>query len=336
MTEPTLSALLQRFFTGHLTVSFGASPHAIASYRDSVRLLLRFAARQRGCQPTDLEFGDLDADMIGSFLSHLEEERDCSPASRNVRLAAIRSFFRFVANREPRHLHQCRQILAIPGKRHDRPAVTWLDRDETAALVGAPDTGSWIGRRDRCLLALALQTGLRVSEIIALTHDDIRLGDGAHVHCWGKGRKERAVPLRKDAIVEIEAWMAGNPGRPPDAPLFATRRGTALSRDAVERIVKRHVATAARACPPLGDKRVTCHSLRHSAAMELLRSEVDCEVIALWLGHESLESTQIYLHADLELKERAMERTRPADVPAGRYRPPDNVMAYLDGLVTPG
>ena len=336
MTGPGLAALMQRFFTGHLAISFGASPHTIASYRDSFRLLLRFAARQRGCQPTGLEIGDLDADMIGDFLSHLETARKCSAASRNVRLAAIRSFFRFVANREPQYLHHCRRILAMPGKRHDRPVVTWLDRDEAAALVAAPDTASWIGRRDRCLLTVALQTGLRVTELISLMHDDIVLGRGAHVHCWGKGRKERMTPLREDSIAALKAWMAEPPGRMPDAPLFPSRRGTALSRDAVERIVTRHVATAARSCSSLGDKRVTPHALRHSAAMELLRTGVDCAVIALWLGHESVETTQIYLHSDPGLKERAMERTRPAGVPKGRYRPPDDVMAYLDGLVTPG
>lgn len=326
-----LPAYVQRFFTDRLMGQMRASPNTVASYRDTFRLLLRFAARETGRAPTDLAVADLDAALVGRFLTACETERGNSARSRNTRLAAIRSFFRYVALSEPQLLLHCQQIVAMPSKRHERRPVDYLLRAEIDALLAAPDAGGWFGRRDRTLLLVMLQTGLRVSETIALRWRDVELGTGAHVRCTGKGRKTRATPLRPDSRDALRAWAEETrPG--PDDWLFTGRAGRPLGRDAVERIVRKHAVAASAACPSLRAKRVTPHVLRHSAAMQLLQGGVDRTVIALWLGHESTETTQVYIHADIELKERAMARTRAADVPAGRYRPPDDLLAFLEAL----
>ena len=331
MNGNTLAICLHRFFTDHLTVRLRASRHTIASYRDTFRLLLNYASGRLGREPTDMRFEDLDATLIGHFLAHLEAVRGNSVRSRNTRLAAIRSFFKFTATQEPQLVHHCQRILSIPVKKFEKTTVTYLNAAEMAALVTAPDTTTWFGRRDRTLLVVAVQTGLRVSELIGLSHDDVVLGTGAHVRCMGKGRKERLTPLRKDSADALRNWLDEKPGDDGD-PLFTSSRGGRLSRDAVERIVRKYAALAASTCPSLKEKRVTPHVLRHAAAMSLLQSGVDCTVIALWLGHESIETTQIYIHADLKLKEKAMDRTKPLNVPAGRYQPPDTLMAFLEAL----
>jgi site-specific recombinase XerD len=331
MTSTTFASLLQTFFTDRLVRQRQASPHTIASYRDAFRLLLYFAQQQLGKAPAALTLEDLDAAFIGRFLHSLEQERQNSARTRNVRLAAIHAFFRYVAIGEPAHLDRCRRILAIPTKRHERRPIAYLGRDEIDALLAAPETTTWIGRRDRMLLVLAIETGLRVSELIQLRGADVVLGTGAHVRCTGKGRKQRCTPLHRETAVQVAAWLRERGGSATDA-VFPTARGTPLSRDAVERLVTRHARTAARHCPSLKRKHVTPHVLRHTAAMQLLEHGVDRAVIALWLGHESVETTQMYLHADMRIKEQALARTTPAGVLPGRYRPADALLAFLEAL----
>lgn len=329
--SPTLASLVQCFFTERLIRQQRASPHTVASYRDTFRLLLRFAQDRLGKAPATLALDDLDAAFVSAFLDHVEQHRRNSPRTRNVRLAAIHAFCRYVAISEPAHLDRCRRMLAIPVKRHERRPIAYLTGAEIDAVIAAPDVATWLGRRDRALLLLAIQTGLRVSELTHLRCGDIVLGTGAHLRCEGKGRKERCTPLQREMVGLITAWVRERNAQASD-PLFPTALGTALSRDAVERLVARHVKTAQSRCPSLQRKHVSPHVLRHTAAMELLGHGVDRAVIALWLGHESVETTQMYLHADMRLKEQALARTTPADVKPGRYRPPDQLLAFLERL----
>ena len=331
MTTATFPTLLQTFFTDRLVRQLRASPHTVAAYRDTFRLLLRYAVERHRQPPTKLQTESLDADFIGKFLDHLETKRGNSVRTRNMRLAAIRSFFHYVAICEPLYVLQCERILSMPDKRHERRSVAFLSRPEVEALLDAPSKTTWAGRRDRVLLLVAVQTGLRVSELIELRRQDVSTGPGAHLRCQGKGRKERCTPLRRDAGASLAAWLRKSSGGDQD-PVFSTVRGRRLSRDAVERIVAKHAETAARECPSLAKKRVTPHVLRHTTAMDLLQHGVDRAVIALWLGHESVETTQIYLHADMKMKEAALSRTVPLNVAPGRYRPDDPLLAFLEGL----
>lgn len=332
MKHPTgFPALLETFFTDRLMKQRGASPHTIASYRDTFRLLVGFASKRLARAPSKLQLEDLDAAFIGSFLDHLEKKRGNGPRTRNARLAAIRSFFRYVSWNEPAHSARCQSILAMPSKRFPRKTVEYLHRPEIEALLATPDLGTWIGRRDRALLLVAVRTGLRVSELVGLRWADVALGDGAHVQCQGKGRKNRGTPLGKGARKVLRAWKRENKPE-ADAPVFPSLRGGGLSRDGVERIVQRHVKDACARCPSLERKHITPHVLRHSAAMELLEHGVDRSVIALWLGHESVETTQIYLHADLRRKEKALARTPALNVKPGRYKPDDELLAFLESL----
>ncbi len=331
MTSSTFPALLQRFFTDRLCTQMEASAHTIAGYRDTFRLLLRFASEQRGKVPTKLGIEDLDADLIGDFLLHVETSRRNSARSRNTRLAAIRSFFRYVAMNEPAWLLHCQRILAMPSKRYVKRTVTFLDANEMAALLAAPDRSKWAGRRDHVILLVALQTGLRASELASLRCKDVVLGVGAHISCLGKGRKERSTPLRPDTAKVLQTWIKERRGE-ADQPLFPSMRGDKLSRDALEHLVRKHCLTASRSCPSLAGKRVSPHTLRHSTAMELLHHGVDQSVIALWLGHESVETTQIYLHADMRLKEKALSRVAAPTASPGRYRPNDQLLAFLEAL----
>jgi site-specific recombinase XerD len=331
MTALTFPALLKGFFTDRLCTQMEASPHTIAAYRDTFRLLLRFASERLGESPTRLGIEDLDAELIGDFLVHVETSRRNGARSRNTRLAAIRSFFRYVAMSEPTWLLHCQRILAMPGKRYIKRAVTFLDTKEIEALLAAPDRMTWAGRRDHVVLLVALQTGLRASELVSLRCGDVVLGTGAHVRCLGKGRKERSTPLRRETGIMIEGWLKERRGN-PDQPLFPSLRGNPLSRDALEHLVRKHCETATKLCPSLAGKRVSPHTLRHSTAMELLRHGVDQSVIALWLGHESVETTQIYLHADMRLKEQALSRVAASTSNPGRYRPGDQLLAFLEAL----
>jgi len=331
MSAPELPALLQAFFTERLIQQRQASPHTIRSYRNTFRLLLRFAAARLHRAPSRLVLADIDTAFVGAFLLHLEDERGNCARSRNARLTAIHAFFRYVALADPSYALLCQQVLAIPSKRFEKGLVEFLDDEETPALLAAPDPGTWIGRRDRALLLVAVQTGLRVSELVALRRQDVALGTGAHVRCLGKGRKLRCTPLRRDVVSVLDPWMRELPA-PGDTPVFPSSRGGRLSPDAVERLVAKHAAVAQQRCPALAKKRVTPHVLRHSAAMALLQRGVDRSVIALWLGHESVETTQIYLHADLRLKERALARTAPSGIAPGRFRPDDALLAFLETL----
>jgi len=323
--------LLAMFFSSHLMQQREASPHTIASYRDTFRLLVHYAQRELKKPPSELALEDFDSAFIGDFLTHLENERGNRARSRNTRLAAIRSFFRHVALHEPQHAALAQRVLAMPSKRYLRSPVAWLDGDEVEALLSAPDPRTRFGRRDRALLTVAVQTGLRASELIGLRCRDVHLGAGAHVRCHGKGRKERHTPLRRDAAAMLKAWLKERGGEPDDT-VFPNQHGRVLSHDSLSYLLTKHVATARDECPSLGNKRVTPHCLRHTAAMDLLANGVDRAVIALWLGHESVETTFIYLHADLELKEQAMAKTSPSDIRPARYRPDDDLLAFLNSL----
>jgi integrase/recombinase XerD len=326
-----LAPILQGFFTDKLARQRQASPHTIAAYRDTCKLLLDFASRQVGKQPCQLDLADLDAPLITAFLAHLETERASAVSTRNARLAAIRSLFRYAALRTPDHAAQISRVLAIPPKRCDRAIVSFLTAEEIDALLAAPDKATWLGRRDHALLLLAIQTGLRVSELTGLTCGDVHLGSGAHVRCHGKGRKDRATPLTRQTVSVLRAWLAERGGQ-ASQPLFPTRTGNPLSRDAVEWLVRKHAHTAAAACPALNSKKATPHTLRHSAAMALLHAGIDTSVIALWMGHEDPASTQPYLHADMRIKEQALARIQPRDTRPGRYRAPDTLLAFLRKL----
>jgi len=327
----TLAPLLETFFIEYLQRQRRVSPHTIAAYRDTFRLLLGFAEKRLGKAPSHLLLTDVDAPFVSAFLDHREKERGNSPRSRNARLAAIRSFFRFAAMREPAHGALIQRVLAIPQKRFDRDLVTFLNRAEIDALLAEPDQTTTLGRRDYVLLVLAVQTGLRVSELISLRVENIVFGTGAHVRCHGKGRKERCTPLTRQTTAVIRAWLAENRATATDV-VFPSSRGTPLSRDAVERLVSKYARSAARRCPSIARKRVTPHVLRHSTAVGLLEAGVDRAVIALWLGHESVETTQIYLDADLAMKERALARTAPLHVGPVRFRPRDSLLAFLEAL----
>jgi integrase/recombinase XerD len=327
----TLAPTLQAFFTDRLARQRHASNHTITAYRDTFKLLLAFAAGSTGRAPSALQIADMDAPLIGAFLDHLETTRGNSPRTRNARLAAIHSLFRYAALRHPEDAAVIQRVLAIPAKRFSRAIVTYLTEPEAEALLTAPDQATWTGRRDHALLTLALQTGLRATELTTLTLGDAHLGAGAHVSCTGKGRKQRITPLTSGTVATLKNWLKERGGTPAD-PLFPARTGTPLSRDALERRVAKHAATAAKSCPALAGKKISPHVLRHTAAMRLLNAGVDTTVIALWLGHESVATTQIYIHADLALKERALARIAPAGTPPSRYQPSDTIIAFLDNL----
>lgn len=326
-----LATTLQAFFTDRLVRQRQASPNTLAAYRDTLRLLLVFAASKRGKEPSKLDIDDLDASLISAFLDDLEQQRKNGTRTRNARLAAIRSLFRYAALRHPDHAAVIERILAIPAKRFDRRLVTFLTEPEISALLAAPDRSTCTGRRDHAFFSLAAQTGLRASELIGLRCADIHLGAGAHVNCHGKGRKQRITPLTQALVATLRIWLAERAGLPGD-PLFVTRSGKALSRDALEHRLAKYVQIAGSAFPTLLQKSVTMHVLRHSAAMRLLHAGIDTSVIALWLGHENVETTQVYLHADLAIKERALARTTPAETPPGRFRPADELLAFLQAL----
>ena len=326
-----LAPTLEAFFSQRLITQKNASPHTIASYRDCLRLLLNFVHETTGTQPSKLRLDDLDAPVIGAFLNHLEQDRGLSVASRNTRLAAVHSLFRFAALRHPEHAALIQRVLAIPTKRAERDIVCFLTPPEVDALLASPDRSRSTGRRDHALLVVAVQTGLRVSELVGLRRRDIQLGAGAHVRCRGKGRKDRSTPLTRQTVSIVRAYLAERGGTPDD-PIFPGPRGAPLSRDAVRRLVERHTATAAQSCRSLTSKKTSPHVLRHTAAMRLLESGCDLATISLWLGHENPRTSQIYLHAHLALKERALARTAPPHTKPGRYQPPDRILAFLDQL----
>ena len=326
-----IAATLQAFFTDRLASQRHASPRTIAAYRDTLKLLLVFVQQRTGKPPTRLDWDDLDVTTISAFLNYLEADRHNSVLTRNVRLTAIRSLFSFAALRHPEHALLIQRVLAIPPKRFDKRLVAFLTAAEITALIAAPDPNRWEGRRDKAMMLLAVQTGLRVSEIIGLNCADVTLGDGANIVCEGKGRKHRAVPLTGPVIGLIRGWLTERAGRPTE-PLFCTRTGRRLSRDAVALRVRTHAATAAAHCPSLAGKKIHPHVLRHSCAMTLLQAGVDTSVIALWLGHAGVRSTDPYLHADITIKEKALALTTPTEARPGRFQPTDKMLAFLEAL----
>jgi site-specific recombinase XerD len=330
-THATFPGLLEAFFTERLMRQRQASPHTIASYRDTFRLLLEFTQQRLKKSPSTLALEDLSAPLIGTFLDHLEKDRGNNARTRNARLAAIHSFFCYAALHEPAHCALIQRVLAIPSKRYDRKQIEFLTRPEVDALLATPDKTTWTGRRDQALLLLAVQTGLRVSELTALCCHDIVLGNGAHVRCLGKGRKERCTPLRKQTVAVLRRWLRERNASSSE-PLFPNARGGKLSPDGVEYLLAKHVAAAQEKCSSLKKKGVSPHVLRHTMAMDLLQAGVDRAVIALWLGHESVETTQMYFHANLELKEKALAKTAPLNGRAGRYRPNDQLLDFLSNL----
>lgn len=326
-----LAPTLQAFFTTGLIGQRAASPHTIASYRDTWRLLLAHIHDTTGTPPQDLDLAQIDAAAITGFLHHLQTDRNNTVATRNIRLAAVHSFYAFAAYRHPEHADTIASVLAIPTKnRPRRTDVTWLDDTEVTALLAAPDPATTAGRRDRALIQVAVTTGLRASELTGLTRADLHLGTGAHLLCHGKGRKDRTTPLDRQTVTLLADYLRRL--HPVTVILFPTRTGTRMSTDALAARLTLHTTTAATACPTLAGKNVTPHVLRHTAAMRLLNAGIDATVMALWLGHESPATTAIYLHADLNAKQKAMDRTRPTGVRAGRYKPSDTLLAFLTGL----
>lgn len=327
----SLAPLLERFFTQRLMQQRQVSPHTISSYRDTFRLLLAFAQERLHTQPARLTFEQLDAPLVVAFLDHLEKHRGLSARSRNLRLTAIHSFFRYAAFEAPSHAAQIQRVLAIPSKRFTRTLVRFLTSPEVEALLAAPDRRTWFGRRDHAFLLTAVQTGLRLSEMTGLTREDLTLDTGAHVRVIGKGRKERCTPLAKPTVAVLKSWLR-EPPRGDGRVLFPNARGTRLSPDGVQYLLAKHCRAAAEVCSSLKHKRVTVHVLRHTTALDLLQAGVDRSVIALWLGHESVETTQIYLEATLAMKEKALAKATPRNGTSGRYRPGDRLLGFLSSL----
>ena len=326
-----LAPALQAFFTDRLIAQRDASPNTVTAYKTGLRLLLAFAAERTGKSPSALDIAELDAPLVAAFLDHLEHERHNRVATRNSRLAAIHSLFGYLALHHPEHAASIQRVLAIPAKRTQRTLVTYLEEDEVDALLGSCDLARWTGRRDHAMFALTIQTGLRISELAGLECRDITLDAGAHVHTIGKGRKERRTPLIPSTRAILRTWLAERHGAPTD-PLFPTTTGTRMSRDAIERRLAHHLILAAATCRSIAAKHVTMHTLRHTAAMHLLLAGNDITVIALWLGHEQIATTNIYLHADMTHKQRAIDKTKPLAAKPGRYRPPDALLAFLEAL----
>jgi site-specific recombinase XerD len=326
-----LAPALQAYFTDRLIGQRAASPNTIGAYKLTFRLLLTFASKRLAKTPAALDTAELDAPLIAAFLDHLERDRRNSAATRNNRLAAIHSLFGYLALHHPEHAGSIQRVLAIPPKRTERNLLTYLTDPEVDALLDPCDLTTWTGRRDHAMFALTIQTGLRISELAGLTRQDVTLTVGANVHTIGKGRKERRTPLVAPTKAILHAWLSECLGAASD-PLFPTITGSRLSRDAIERRLAHHVGIAAASCPSLRPKPVTMHTLRHTAAMRLLLAGNDVTVIALWLGHEQLSTTNIYLHADMTHKQQAIDRTKPLATKPGRYRPPDSLLKFLEAL----
>lgn len=327
----SFSPLLQSFFVERLARQRRVSPQTIASYRDCFKLLVGFVVDRTGTPPDRLGLEQLDAVVILAFLDHLEHERGNSVRTRNPRLAAVHSLYRYAALRHPEHAGLIQRVLAIPQKRFEKKTICFLANDEIEALLAVPDPNTWIGRRDQTMLLVAIESGLRVSELTALCIGDVVIGKSSYLCCEGKGRKQRSTPITKSTASVLATWMTERAGGQRD-PLFATSAGASLGRSAVEHLLTKYVASASLVCRSLRAKNVTPHVLRHTAAMRLLQAGVSTSVIALWLGHEGVETTQIYLHADMTMKERALDRATPLDCPRGRYRPPSDLVAFLDAL----
>lgn len=326
-----LLPLIQRFFIQRLLQQRQASPHTIDCYRRSFQQFLRFAST-RLCQPPErMNFEQIDAPLITAFLDDLETNRNVSVRTRNLRLTAIHSFFRYTAFELPTHGAQIQRVLAIPGKRFTRKQVVFLNREEVNALLAAPDRRTWSGRRDHAFILTAVQTGLRVSEMTGLTREDLVLKTSAHLQVIGKGRKARSTPLARPTCVVLKAWLR-EPQKGNQDVVFPSTRGSRLTIHGVQHFLKKHQAKAAQTCPSLTGRRVTVHLLRHTAAMDLFQAGIDRSVIAMWLGHESFESTKVYVEATMAMKEKALAKTTPHHGKPKRFKAEDKLLAFLDNL----
>jgi site-specific recombinase XerD len=330
-TSASFAPLLERFFIQRLMQQRQVSPHTISSYRDTFRQFLKFAQERLHKPPSRMDLKEIDAPLIIAFLDDLERRKGVSVRSRNLRLTAIHSFFRYAALEAPDHSAQIQHVLAIPSKRFTRMLINFLTRAEVDALLAAPDQHTWSGRRDHAFLLVAVQTGLRLSEMTGLKREDLVLGAGAHVRVIGKGRKERCSPVTRSTRAVLKSWLH-EPQRGEGDLLFPNAKGGRLSVHGVQYLINKHRETVSRTCSSLNKKRVTVHCLRHTMAMDLLQSGVPRSVIALWLGHESVETTQIYLEATLAMKEQALAKTTPLHGKAGRFRPTDQLLAFLNSL----
>ena len=326
-----LATSLQTYFTTFAHTQRDLSSNTIGSYRDTWRMLLKYLTTTLAVPTDKLDFDAVTATNITGFLAYLEHERGNSAKTRNVRLTAIRAVLGRALPDHPEHAATITQVLAIPPRRTTRPVIEFLTPDEVEALLAAPDPMTWTGRRDHALLSVTVQTGLRISEICSLTTDDIHLGTGPHVTCTGKGRRQRITPLTRATVSTMTAYLAERVTR-PGAALFCGPHGQPLSRDALEHRLAKHLADAAITSPSLTGKHVTMHTLRHTAAMNLLAAGVDVAVIALWLGHADTHSTDAYLHADMTIKQAALDRTRPPDVTPGTYHPEPGILTWLASL----
>jgi site-specific recombinase XerD len=327
----SLAPLLERFFLQRLMQQRQASPHTIASYRDTFCRLLKFMQHHLHRAPSQLQFDELSAPLIVKFLDHQEKERGISARTRNLRLTAIHSLFRYAAFELPQHSAQIQRVLAIPSKRFTRTLVNFLTREEVDALLAAPDRKTWSGRRDHAFILTAAQTGFRLSEMTALRREDLVLGTGAHLRVIGKGRKERCTPLAKATRAVLKAWLR-EPQRGADTLLFPNARGERLTVHGVQYLLNKHRHASIASCPSLKQKRVTVHRLRHTMAVDLLQEGVDRSTIALWLGHQHIQTTQIYLDATLAMKEKALAKVTPHEGRPTRYRPDDRLLAFLKNL----
>jgi integrase/recombinase XerD len=329
--KPDLPSLIERYFCDYLIKQRNASPETISSYRDAFCLFLRFTEQQFGRSPATLTLADFDAPQVLAFLDNIEKQRHCSVRSRNARLAALRSFLQYAALQEPAALASISHALAIPVKRFDRVPVSYLSREEVAAVLAAPDRNTWSGHRDAVMLATMYNTGARVSEVIRLNVEDLELGPTATVRIHGKGRKERVIPLWKDTRRQLADWLCRiSPAH--DTPLFPSRRSERLTRAGVRSRLNAAVDAARHTCPSLRKRRIFPHLVRHSTAMHLLQSGVDITVIALWLGHESTATTHMYVEADLTMKKRAIGKITMPTSGARPYRPTDRLLAFLEAL----
>jgi site-specific recombinase XerD len=323
--------LVQQFFTNRLKSQLGASPHTVAAYRDAVKALIGYTCHATGKQPSHLDLADIDASRVAAFLTWLETEQHNTVSTRNARLTAVKSLYRYASHQAPDQGQLIAQVLAIPPKRGPNPVMTYLTLAECEALIAAPDTTTRTGRRDQALLHLAIHTGMRVSELTGLTIGDVQLGPAAHIRCHGKGRKDRIVPLTAESVRLLRGWTRELPPGGQQV-LFPGPSGARLSRDAVAKLVAKHASTAQPACHTIASKHVTPHTMRHSCAMLLRSAGVDMSVIAVWLGHATTASTDVYLHADMDVKQRALALVTPAAAKPGRYKPPQDILAFLDGL----
>lgn len=329
-----IAPLITGFLREYMPQARGLSPHSCEAYAHSFRLLFAFAAQRLHTRPSRLELEQIDADMVLAFLGHIERERGNSPATRNVRLAAIKAFMRYVELKHPSALMQIAQINAIPGKRHDQRLIRHLTMEEVRALLDAPDLRSRSGIRDRAMLHLCFAAGLRVSELVGLRLENVALQSGPSIKVMGKGRRERSLPLWKETARDIRAWFAVR-GTASVPELFVNAQGDTMTRAGFEYILEKHARTAALHCPSLRGRTMSPHLLRHSCAVLMLQATRDIRKVALWLGHADIRTTEVYLRMDATEKLEAVEAVLPPQLRRGRFKAPDALIAALLADMSP-